>query len=57
MARVQAELAENMSDSDLFWLLLLVELGVIITSDGITRLLAAGATAGTVYLASKKDLI
>jgi hypothetical protein len=46
-----------MADSDIFWILLLMELGVIITSDGIARLLAAGATVGTVYLGSQKNLV
>jgi hypothetical protein len=46
-----------MSDTDIFWLLLLAELGVIVTSSGVARLLAAGATVGTVYLGSQKGLI
>lgn len=50
-------MTDTLSESEVFWLLLLAELGIIILSDGMARLLAAGATVGTVYLGSKKELI
>lgn len=45
-----------MSEEELFWVLLLAELGILVIPN-MQTLLAAGVIAGTIYLGSKKGLI
>lgn len=47
----------ELNETDIFWILLLVQLGIITQTSGLTQLLAAGAIVGTLYLGTKKELI
>lgn len=46
-----------MADSDIFWLIILAELGAVATARGLAQLLAAGALAGTIYIGNEKKIL